>query len=193
MVHTTDDGPPIQLTSGSSLADPQMIQRLPVNQSQCTLGIHLSPDDHDTHEFQYRLQQATQMKQKIGHLQRKYVDKCFLTQTWEFLDSINCTVHHEPDRWLHPQCKGDRFIMEELSHVPGIKPINLVHAQRCRLYLGVTTLADICSSDGKTICAWAQTGTTLPRHSLFNYPNQAKPSPPVWNTWRKLLHQRFCT
>ena len=30
MVHTTDDGPPIQLTSGSSISDPQTIQRLPI-------------------------------------------------------------------------------------------------------------------------------------------------------------------
>jgi hypothetical protein len=66
MVHSTDDGPPIQLISGSSLADPQMIQHLPTNQGQCTLGICLSPNSNDTHEFQYRLQQATQMKQKIA-------------------------------------------------------------------------------------------------------------------------------
>jgi hypothetical protein len=66
MVHTTDDGPPIQLTSGSSLADPQTIQHLPMNQGQRTLGIRLSPDGNNTHEFQYQLQQqATQMKQKI--------------------------------------------------------------------------------------------------------------------------------
>jgi hypothetical protein len=66
---------------------------------------------------------------KPGHLQCKYVDPCYLTNTWEFLESINSHIHLELDTWIRPQCEGDSFIMEVLTNLPGLKPIELVHAQ----------------------------------------------------------------
>jgi hypothetical protein len=38
-----------------------------------------------------------------GSKQWKYVDQCYLTNTWEFLDSIDAHIHFEPDQWLYPQ------------------------------------------------------------------------------------------
>jgi hypothetical protein len=93
---------------------------------------------------------------KLGHLQHKYLDPCYLTNTWEFLDSINSHIWLEPNTWIRPQPEGDSFIMEDLANLPGLKPIELVHAQRCRLFLGVTTLADTCTSNGIEICVTGQ-------------------------------------
>jgi hypothetical protein len=47
-----------------------------------------------------------------GATQRKYVDPCYLTYPWEFLDSINAQIRFDPDQWLRPQRQGDTFIME---------------------------------------------------------------------------------
>jgi hypothetical protein len=38
-----------------------------------------------------------------GATQWKYVDPCYLTHTWEFLDSINAQIRFDPDQWLQPQ------------------------------------------------------------------------------------------
>jgi hypothetical protein len=128
-----------------------------------------------------------------GHQQRKYVDECYLSQTWEFLDTTDTHIRMEPTLWLQPQRASDTFIMEELSLLPGVTAAELTHAQRCRLYLRVTTLADITTSNGRQICHWALKGLDNPRTPQYRYPRQDKPSPPIWATWRKLLRRRYCT
>jgi hypothetical protein len=45
--------------------------------------------------------------------------------------------------WMNHQRTGDSFIMDDISNLPGIKPIDLVHAQRIHMCLGVTTKAAI--------------------------------------------------
>jgi hypothetical protein len=97
-----------------------------------------------------------------GTQQRKYVDPCYLTHLWDFLDSTDTHLQFDSDQWLRPQRIGDRFIMDELSNLPGITTKELVAAQRCRLYLGATTLADICTSQGNYICEWAINGCERP-------------------------------
>jgi hypothetical protein len=71
-------------------------------------------------------------------------------------------------------------------------PIQLVHTQRCRLFLGVTTLTDISHSNGRMLCNWAITGLHPPRRSVFHYPRQACLSQQVWSTWRKLHRNTYC-
>jgi hypothetical protein len=58
-----------------------------------------------------------------------------------------------------------------LSKLSGIKlTIDLVYVQRVRLFLGVMTLADISSSDGKTLCKWALSVNENPRKPVFRSP-----------------------
>jgi hypothetical protein len=121
------------------------------------------------------------------------VDPCYATHTWEFLNSINSHIRLEPDTWICPQCKGDSFIREDLANLDGLKPIELVHAQWCRLFLGVTTLADISTSNGMEICEWAINGQTNPRTPVYRVPRQESPSTPVWTTWRKVLRRCYST
>ena len=82
-----------------------------------------------------------------GLQQHKYVDPYYLTHLWEFLDDIDAYIQFDFDQWLLPQQQKDSFIMEVLAQMPGITMNELVHAQQCCLYLGVTTLADICTSN----------------------------------------------
>ena len=129
-----------------------------------------------------------------GKKQRHYVDPCYASHTWEFLDSINSHIRLEPDLWIRPQRERDCFIMEDAANLPGIKPIELVHTQRVRLYLNVTTLADITTSDGKEICDWATKVHENPRKSTHRFPRQDKPlSPQVLATWRNVIHRCYAS
>ena len=74
-----------------------------------------------------------------------HVDPCYASHTWEFFDRIGSHIQLKLTTcWTRPQRDGDSFIMDDVANLPGIKPIKLpVYVQRVRLFLGVTTLADI--------------------------------------------------
>ena len=127
----------------------------------------------------------------LGKNARKYVDPCYVTHTWEFLDSIGSHIRLEPTTWMRPQRTGDSFIMDDAANLDGIKAIDLVHVQRVRLFLGVTTRADISTSNGKAICAWAINATENPRKSVFCFPRQERPrAANVIATWKRVI--RLC-
>jgi hypothetical protein len=120
---------------------------------------HIRKDDHigrmlKTSIDHLQLQAGTSWTvfSQPGDTVRKYVDPCYVSHTWDFLDSIGCHIKMEPTTWMNHQRTGDSFIMDDISNLPGIKPIDLVHAQRIRMYLGVTTKADISTSDGTALC-----------------------------------------
>jgi hypothetical protein len=126
-----------------------------------------------------------------GHSQRLYVDNCYLTHTWDFLDRANTHLAFEHPMTLLPQQQNDRFLMEEFARHPDTTPTELKHAQRCRLHLGVTTVADICESNGSDICGWAISGQRT-RQPVLTFPRQDCPSRRVWQTWNTLLRRCFC-
>jgi hypothetical protein len=92
---------------------------------------------------------------KPGHKQRHYVDSCYVSHTWDFLDKAGLCVHLDNPVLIHPQRQYDTCLMETFATLPDITPTELKHAQRCRLYLGVTTVADVTSSNGTDICGRA--------------------------------------
>jgi hypothetical protein len=65
MTHTTDNGPPILLTSGADTDNPTIIQCISTSQGQRTLGVRLAPDGNDNDEVRYRILQAKEMNQRI--------------------------------------------------------------------------------------------------------------------------------
>ena len=69
-----------------------------------------------------------------------------------FLYSIKSHIHLKPEQWICLQCEGDWIIMENAGNLHGIKPIELVYTQCIHVYLNVSTLADITTSNGKEIC-----------------------------------------
>jgi hypothetical protein len=71
-----------------------------------------------------------------GKKARMYVDACYASHTWAFLDRIGSAhIRLELTTWTRPQRVGDRFIMDDVANLPGIKPIELVYVQRVRLFL----------------------------------------------------------
>jgi hypothetical protein len=125
---------------------------------------------------------------------RKYVNKCWVSHLWEFNDKYGLTVQREEKAWLLPQHKHDQFIMEAITDLPAANLKRLHGAQCCRLFLQVTTLADITNSAGTHLSDWV----TNPKYSqasqcqaTFIYPNQAKPNTTIWNDFVILLQLAF--
>eukprot|EP00957_Ditylum_brightwellii_P192197 14630426-Ditylum_brightwellii.AAC.1 len=71
---------------------------------------------------------------------------------------------------------------------PGTATLN--HLCRVSLYLGATTLADICDDSEEKILSWALTGYARcwPESP---WPNQTKPSKYSWQIWRRFLRRFF--
>jgi hypothetical protein len=129
-----------------------------------------------------------------GTLIRKYVDKCWTLHLWEFNDRYGLTVKQEDKAWLLPQREHDQFIMEALTNLPAATSKRLRGAQCCRLFLQVTTLADITNSARTKLSEWVTNprySQPFQRHATFIYPNQAKPNSTVWNDFVQLLQLAF--
>eukprot|EP00957_Ditylum_brightwellii_P198917 15161829-Ditylum_brightwellii.AAC.1 len=66
----------------------------------------------------------------------------------------------------------------------------LDHLNRVRLYLGATTLADICNDNGKYIWNELLTGKLRLRRTT-PWPNQEKPTKLSWRVWHCFLRNCF--
>jgi len=63
----------------------------------------------------------------------------------------------------------------------------------CRLYLQVTTLADIVTEDGRYITYAARHGQKDITCIKYNrWPNQGNPGVKIWDEWSKCLAEVFC-
>jgi hypothetical protein len=107
-----------------------------------------------------------------------YVDPCYVSHTWAFLDSIGCHLGLDPTVWMQLQWNGDSFIMEDEARITGIKPINLVHVQCVQLHLGVTTKTNtISTNDGVALCDWALATNNNCCESAFLFPDKKDHNP----------------
>eukprot|EP00957_Ditylum_brightwellii_P005544 425025-Ditylum_brightwellii.AAC.1 len=68
----------------------------------------------------------------------------------------------------------------------------LDHLSRVRLYLGATTLANICDDSGMKVFTWVLTGDAQCR-PMMQWPNQEKPLKNSWQIWRRYLRKFFVT
>ena len=82
---------------------------------------------------------------------KKYCEPIWLTNTWEFLSSIDGSVLYTEDRSLKLQCNNDSFLMEAFSNLRGIGSTKLRRLNRCQLYLQVTLLSEITSANGLSL------------------------------------------
>jgi hypothetical protein len=124
---------------------------------------------------------------------KKYHEPLWLTNTWEFLSSIDGIVIYTTDRTLKPQCDNDCFLMEKFLTIKGIGSKELQRLNQCRIYLQVTLLSEISTANGKTLSANYVVGNKHPtRRSLLTWPRQPRPPPTAWSVWKKRLHQLFC-
>ena len=54
-------------------------------------------------------------------------------------------------------------------------------------------MADICTSNGRSICEWAFNGQDRPCTSTFTFPIQTSPASTKWKMWQQLLQLCYCS
>ena len=103
-----------------------------------------------------------------------------------FLSTINHSLFI-PDLFCpQPLREHDRAIMS-LSQA-GFNDVDLVRINRCRLFLQVHMLSEICTEDGSRLlpCIWR--GHRPSSSSKLLWPRQERPSTTSWRLWRRFLH-----
>eukprot|EP00957_Ditylum_brightwellii_P120651 9203441-Ditylum_brightwellii.AAC.1 len=116
-----------------------------------------------------------------------YVPHSWLSGIRHYLNYASASVTI-PAAWCPTlQRENDKMLMDEFETAkPGTATLD--HLCRVRLYLGATTMADICDDSGRKIFAWALTGEARCR-PMTQCPNQEKPlkyrlwtvsSPSIW-------------
>jgi hypothetical protein len=116
-----------------------------------------------------------------------WLETGWITSLWEFTSKHSLTFLY-PKQWIPPQPREyDIFLMQAFaSHKP---PVPIMAAlNRCRIFLQVITLSDICTADGKRILALVKRGVPITsRTSQLLWPAQGNPSRGDWGIWRKCL------
>jgi hypothetical protein len=121
----------------------------------------------------------------------KYITPSWLSYAWGYLTRHNLQIH-VPGAWTpKPQRVNDKALMSLAGSFfgKGKQQAKLERIQRCRLYLRVTMLSEICDASGKTICPnIVQATRHTDRETMNTYPN-APVSPPAshWTTWKQFL------
>ena len=118
------------------------------------------------------------------------VTKSWIQDSWQFLSTNKMGISDDlPDLPLRRQ--GDRYLTQAFAEA-GAKGALLKRLKSCRMYLNVTTLADITTGDGSTITPLAWNGELdVTRPKYWEWPNQGQPRDSTWTNWRKYLKIAF--
>ena len=112
------------------------------------------------------------------------------THTWQFLSENDILVEEDTPN-LQPRRDHDEFLIPAFL-AAGVKGKRLLQANRCRLYLQATSLADIASGDGREIMENAWSGHRDPfRTPYYQWPVQQRPADTDWREWRSALRSAF--
>ena len=89
------------------------------------------------------------------------------------------------------QRERDVSIMEKLSRLPGATKRELEHANQCRKYIRVITIAEMASLCGRYIPPDRFNGRWRAKSSL-KWTRQPPPTGPMWDKYRQLIKRAFC-
>ena len=113
--------------------------------------------------------------------------KTWIAANWQFATESGILVDPKSPE-LKARREHDIFLMVYFAANGATGP-QLAELKLCRLFLQVTTLADITTADGTRIMASALEGTKAKNHnpSYYKWPKQQKPPKSIWNSWRTRL------
>ena len=80
--------------------------------------------------------------------------------------------------------------MESVNQLPQITKSDSLSFNRCRIWMGMTYLSEIATSNGNDLARDAWEGTRA-RHTPLLWPFQPKPGPASFRIWRRLLADAF--
>jgi hypothetical protein len=120
----------------------------------------------------------------------KLVTTCLWKDVWRETNGTPIRLEVKTAE-LPLQSEKDRFLMSEfIRH--GFRNKWLVRLTRCRLYLQVYTLADVCTGNGrKLISEIIQGRNPMKGSSRIKWPNQGPLPQSDWNLWRIALQKCF--
>ena len=113
----------------------------------------------------------------------------WMKSTWEALLDTSLTIKGE-NLATRPQREHDTHLMDVFVHLPTMDRSTLLTLQKCRLFLGVSTLSEICTADGAFINIEAWTGTTPAALKPRDIP-ALTPSRDDWIIWQHWLRVAF--
>ena len=114
----------------------------------------------------------------------------WIKSTWEFLFTHNVSIPTNCAD-LKLRREGDFYLMERFQTL-GYKCKQLAALNRCRLFLQVTSAADIVDGSGDQLSKEAYIGRKNSyRRSSYVWPSQQSPSKPTWAKWRQALRKAF--
>jgi ribonuclease HI len=120
-----------------------------------------------------------------------YLEKGWITSLRTFLAHIDGTIEIANQFTLHPVRDNDQLLMDCLND-PSLPTTTVERINHCRLYLQVTTLADICNGMGDSILPAAYHGHPIPdSKSTIQWPRQPRPPECSWTAWQNALHKFF--
>jgi hypothetical protein len=124
----------------------------------------------------------------------KYCQRTWLLNVWDFLVSIEGTMHLEHKWNLAIQQTHDVFLMDAImNHTPHFPPKVLKQMNACPIFLQVLSLADISDGSGYEILKGSLQGIQHnDRRSSYDWPKQLCPSAGAWRTWQSTLQALFC-
>ena len=124
----------------------------------------------------------------ITHLEGKWIQ-----QLQEDLSQINSKIYIH-DVWTLPATReNDKHLMDViLQYVQS--PTQQRKLNYCRLYLQVTHLSDITTSDGRKLHPemLQQPSKFNNQHKHLLWPEQGKPNTITWELWKKMLRTTLC-
>ena len=120
----------------------------------------------------------------------KLVTNCWWQDIWREIDATPIRLEAKTAE-LQLQRANDQFLMSEfIRH--GFKNKRLVRLNRCRVYLQVYTLADVCTGDGRKLISAIMDGRNpMKGSSRLQWPNQGQLPPADWKLWRSALQKCF--
>eukprot|EP00957_Ditylum_brightwellii_P209692 15362817-Ditylum_brightwellii.AAC.1 len=121
-------------------------------------------------------------------------DRSYVPANW--LSTIRtslqiCSAHNSvPNAWcIQIQQENDKILMDVFESCKP-SPNTLEKLNEVHLFLGASTLADICNEAGTQIEAWALIGIKQAK-PMIPWPNQAKPLDKCWAVWIFFLKSVF--
>jgi hypothetical protein len=122
-----------------------------------------------------------------------YLEKGWITSLRSFLASINGTIEIDNHFQLHPVRHNDCILMDSFND-PNSLASTVERINHCRLFLQVTSLADLCNGTGTALLPAAYHGHPLPdSHSTLKWPRQVRPPASSWAAWQHALRKWFLT
>ena len=97
-----------------------------------------------------------------------------------------------PVSLAEPSRHGDQMLTTYLAATGRKSPQFLESINRCRLYLQVSTLADLVTVDGRSVRQRIWQGQqNFSRGHRHDWPMQGQPGQDNWSDWREMLRQLF--